>query len=87
MLFRISQMELPEWLPCERVGLRFDFVVGTKRTRDVDNMLKSIFDVLKHKHAGVITEDSWKNTPYGSWTIRYEQDVWKADVEIFNESL
>ena len=86
MLFRISQMVLPESMPWERVGLEFDFVVGSKRVRDVDNMITSIFDVLKHKHAGVITEDSWANTPYGSWKIRYEKGVWAAKVTIIEES-
>lgn len=69
-------------MPWDVVGLHFDFVVGTKRVRDVDNAITSIFDVLKHKHAGVITEDGFQNTPVGSWTIRYKKDVWKADVSV-----
>lgn len=82
MAIRISNLDLwnTEDEPLDRYYIYFDFVVGNRKERDVDNAMTSILDMLQK--VGITTKDSWANTAYGNFRVRYEKNVWKAEVTI-----
>ena len=78
-------LQLKQWQgkPDGRVTIAYQFYVGDKRKRDLDNMIASVNDVLVK--AELLEDDSWQFMSIGGADAEYDKENPRVELWIAEE--